>query len=261
MSALAIPANTFALKVLTVKHYTERLFHFEVERPQGFRFRTGEFVMITLPGAKPVWRAYSLASPAWSETVEFFSIKVPDGPLTGQLQKMQVGDTIWMRSKPTGTLVIDRLVSGKRLYFLSTGTGIAPFAGLIRDPDVYEKFEHVVLVHTTREVAELAYGHALVSEVLSHEFLGEMARGRLHHYATTTRESSERMGRVTDLISSGEFPQALGFPALSPAEDRVMVCGSMAMVKELGAMLEERGFEEGSASRVGTYVYERAFVG
>ena len=165
MATFDVPKNTFSLLVTQIKHYTDRLFQFRVERPQEFRFRSGEFVMIGLPGEKPVWRAYSIASPSWEEHIDFFSIKVADGPLTSELQKIEPGDHIWMRKKPVGTLVHDALVPGKRLYLLSTGTGIAPFASIIRDPETYEKFEQVVLMHTTRQVAEGDYGYALVDEI------------------------------------------------------------------------------------------------
>ncbi|MEM8796591.1 MAG: ferredoxin--NADP reductase [Pseudomonadota bacterium] len=256
-----VPKNVYDLPVLQVKHYTDRLFSFRVVRPQGFRFRSGEFVMIGLPGEKPVWRAYSIASPSWEEHIEFFSIKVQGGPLTTHLQKIQPGDSIWMRTKSTGTLVLDALRPGKRLYLLSTGTGIAPFASVIRDPETYEKFEKVILVHTTREAAELQYGYDLVSEIEDNELLSEMIDGKLVHYATTTQEGSEHMGRSTDLIRSGKLFEDLGVESLNPETDRVMICGSMGMLKELAEISEEAGLDEGANNKPGAYVIEKAFVG
>ena len=231
-----IPDNVFAETVTDVQHYTDRLFRFRTTRPASFRFRSGEFVMIGLPNAeRPVFRAYSVASPAWDDELEFFSIKVPGGPLTEYLQKVKIGDTILMRKKPTGTLVIDALLPGKRLYMLSTGTGVAPFASLIRDPDVYEKFEEVILVQTCREVAELTYARELVDAVTNHEFLGELAAGKLF--------------------------ADLGVPAFDPATDRAMICGSMAMIKDTKDRLESFGLVEGANNAPNTFVVERAFVG
>ena len=192
-SVFPIPANVFAETVTEVKHYTDRLFKFRITRPASFRFRSGEFVMIGLPNAeRPVFRAYSVASPSWDEEVEFYSIKVPDGPLTEHLQKIQPGDTVLMRKKPTGTLVNDALIPGKRLYMFSTGTGIAPFASLIRDPETYDKFEQVILTHTCREVAELKYGEELVDLCNNDPLVGEFAKGRLIHYTSITREDFPR---------------------------------------------------------------------
>ncbi len=257
-----IPDNVFAETVTDVQHYTDRLFRFRTTRPASFRFRSGEFVMIGLPNAeRPVFRAYSVASPAWDDELEFFSIKVPGGPLTEYLQKVKIGDTILMRKKPTGTLVIDALLPGKRLYMLSTGTGVAPFASLIRDPDVYEKFDEVILVQTCREVAELAYARDLVDEVTNHEFLGELAAGKLRLYDSATREPYPRQGRVTDLIDSGKLFADLGVPAFDPATDRAMICGSMAMIKDTKDRLESFGLVEGANNAPNTFVVERAFVG
>ncbi len=257
----AIPKGVHDLEVLTVKHYTDRLFSFRLKRPDGFRFRSGEFVMIGLPGIKPVWRAYSIASPNWEEHVEFFSIKVPDGPLTTELQKIQPGDSVWMRSKATGTLVHDALIPGKRLLLLSTGTGIAPFASIIRDPETYDKFEQVIMVHTTREKNELEYGYDLMEEIRESELLSELVGDKLIHYATTTREQSDRMGRITDLMRSGKFFEDIASGPLNAEGDRIMICGSMAMLKEIAEIAEEAGFEEGSNAKPGAYVIERAFVG
>ncbi|GMG84129.1 ferredoxin--NADP reductase [Paralimibaculum aggregatum] len=259
--AAPIPANVFAETVTAVEHYTDRLFRFRMTRPRSLRFRSGEFVMIGLPGAaKPVFRAYSIASPSWDEELEFYSIKVPGGPLTEHLQKIQPGDTVLMKKKPTGTLVTDALLPGKRLWMFSTGTGIAPFASLVRDPETYEKFDQVILTHTCREVAELRYGETLVAQTLEDPLVGELASGRLVHFATTTREASPRMGRITDLMRSGAAFEALGLPPISPETDRGMICGSMAMLKETRAILEEFGLAEGANNRPATFVVERAFV-
>lgn len=256
-----VPNGVHDLPVLSVKHYTDRLFSFRLQRPQGFRFRSGEFVMIGLPGEKPVWRAYSIASPSWEDHIEFFSIKVPDGPLTTELQKITPGDSVWMRKKSTGTLVLDALLPGKRLYLLSTGTGIAPFASIIRDPETYEKFEEIILVHTTREYAELGYGFDLMKEISDSEILSELVGDKLSHYPTTTQQPSTKMGRITNLMRSGEFFDDIGASALDPDVDRVMICGSMDMLKELSAMSEEAGLSEGSNAKPGAYVVEKAFVG
>ena len=258
----AIPAGVHAEMVVSVRHYTDRLFSFRITRPQSFRFRSGEFVMIGLPNAmKPVFRAYSIASPSWDEELEFFSIKVPDGPLTQHLQKIVPGDTVLMRPKPTGTLVLDALTPGKRLWMISTGTGIAPFASVMRDPETYEKFEQVILTHTCREVAELAYGEELAQNLVEDPLIGELAQGRFVHYATATREPYARMGRITDLIESGKLFADLGVPAFDPAVDRVMICGSMEMIRDVKALVEKAGLTEGSNAMPAQFVVERAFVG
>ncbi|WP_269932675.1 ferredoxin--NADP reductase [Aminobacter sp. HY435] len=257
-----IPANVYAETVVSVKHYTDRLFAFRVTRPQSLRFRSGEFVMIGLPNAeKPVYRAYSVASPSWDDELEFFSIKVPDGPLTSELQKIEPGDTILIRQKATGTLVLDALTPGKRLFMISTGTGVAPFASLLRDPDTYERYEHVFLTHTCRDVAELVYGKELVANLESDPLIGELTHGRVTLYNSTTREESERMGRITALISSGKFYSDLGIDKLDPETDRIMICGSMHMLKDVKELAESLGFVEGSLHEPGTFVVERAFVG
>jgi ferredoxin--NADP+ reductase len=254
--------------VTEVKHYTDRLFSFRLTRPQSLRFRSGEFVMIGLMGepvgdkpARPILRAYSIASPSWDEELEFYSIKVPDGPLTSKLQKIQVGDQVILKTKPVGTLVVDALLPGKRLYMLATGTGIAPFASLIRDPEVYEKFDQVILTHTCRENAELTYGKELVDNLRNDPLIGEMVEGKLVYYPTTTREESNNMGRVTDKIRSGEIFTDLGVPAFNPEEDRVMICGSMGLNIEIKELLETAGMEEGANSKPGHFVVEKAFVG
>ena len=257
-----IPAGVHAEKVISVTHYTDFLFSFRITRPQSFRFRSGEFVMIGLPNAeKPVFRAYSIASPSWDEELEFFSIKVADGPLTQHLQKIQPGDTVLMRQKSTGTLVLDALTPGRRLWMLSTGTGIAPFASLMRDPETYEKFEDVILTHTTREVAELKYGLELAHGLVNDPLIGEMAQGRFRHYATTTRETYPQMGRITTLIESGKLFADLDVPPFDPAVDRVMICGSMEMIRDVKALVETFGLTEGANNKPAEFVVERAFVG
>ncbi|MDE2446020.1 MAG: ferredoxin--NADP reductase [Alphaproteobacteria bacterium] len=255
-------SNFYSERVLEVQHYTDRLFRFRVTRPQALRFRSGEFVMLGLPDeAKPVMRAYSIASPAWDESLEFFSIKVPGGPLTERLQKIQVGDEVLLRQKTTGTLVNDALLPGKRLFMLSTGTGIAPFVSLMRDPETYEKFEQVIVTHTCRTIGELKYGFDSVAAAHSDPLVGEQAGLRLKHFASTTREASAHIGRITTLIATGEFFTALSIPAFNPEHDRIMMCGSMGMIKDVKDMLEPLGFREGSNAAPGNFVVERAFVG
>jgi ferredoxin--NADP+ reductase len=260
--AAATPSGAFSLDVLAVTHYTDRVFSFRTTRPASFRFRSGEFVMIGLVvDGKPLYRAYSIASPSWDEALEFFSIKVPEGPLTSRLQKIRLGDSILMRRKATGTLVNDALLPGKRLYMFSTGTGIAPFASLIREPETYEKFEQVILTHTCREAGELAYGVELVDGLRRDELLSELFDpASLVHYTTATRDAHPRQGRITDLIRSGRFFEDLGLPPLDPADDRAMICGSMAMLQDTKALLESAGLSEGANSRPGEFVIERAFV-
>ena len=248
--------------VLSVRHWDDRLFSFRVSRPASFRFRSGEFVMIGLPGdnRKPILRAYSIASPFWDEELEFYSIKVPDGPLTSKLQKIQPGDEVIVRTKPTGTLVLDALLPGKRLWMISTGTGVAPFASLMREPETYEKYEQVILTQTCRLNSELEYGADLERRLMDDPLVGEDAQKKFVRYATTTREPSEKMGRITDLIESGKLFEDLGVPQLDPEVDRVMICGSMGLNRDIKAILEARGFTEGANSRPGEYVVERAFV-
>lgn len=251
-------------KVLSVQHWTDSLFSFTLERPDSFRFRSGEFIMLGLEGengAKPIMRAYSIASPSWDEVLEFYSIKVPDGPLTSRLQKIQVGDAVLLGKKPVGTLVLDALTPSKYLYMLATGTGIAPFASLIREPETYEKFEKVILCHTCRNVAELEYGKQLVHNTLSHEFLGELAQGKLIYYDSVTREDYHRKGRITDHLNSGQIFEELGFERLNPATDRVMICGSTAMTLDCKNLCIAHGMTEGANSAPAEFVIERAFVG
>ncbi len=251
------------LKVLETQHYTDRLFRFRVERPKSLRFRSGEFVMIGLPkkDGKPLLRAYSIASPSWDDQLEFYSIKVPDGPLTSRLQKIKGGDEIVMGKKPVGTLVLDALRPGKRLWLISTGTGVAPFASLIRDPEVYEQFDEVVLTHTCRQVAELDYSQSLVAQTRNHDLLGDLAAGKLRYFASTTQEPSAQMGRVTDLIKSRVLFETLDLPGWCPNTDRLMICGSLDMCKDVAALAEVAGLREGANSNPGDFVMEKAFVG
>ena len=252
-----------AQTVTSVRHWTDRLFSFRVTRPAALRFRSGEFVMIGLLGdtGKPLLRAYSIASPNWDAELEFYSIKVPDGPLTSRLQHIQPGDQIILRPKPVGTLVLDALLPGKRLWFLATGTGVAPFASLIRDPETYERYDEVILMHTTRDLAELDYGRQLVASLQDDPLIGEMVAGKLRYYPTTTREASLRMGRITDNLTSGKVFADLNLPTLDPTCDRAMVCGSLAFNADVKAVLEGFGLREGANSDPLEYVVEKAFVG
>jgi ferredoxin/flavodoxin---NADP+ reductase len=251
--------------VLWVKHWTDAYFSFAVTRPSSFRFRSGEFVMIGLPGddGRPILRAYSIASPAWADELEFFSIKAPGGRLTSRLQLIQPGDNLLLAKKPTGTLVLDALKPGKRLFLLATGTGLAPWLSIARDPDVYERFDTVVVAHCVRKVEDLAYRSLFESTLKNDEIFGEYAREKLLYYPTVTREKFIHQGRLTDQIESGALFRALGLEttAFNPREDRVMLCGSMAMIKDVAAILEAKGLHEGSNADPGDFVQERAFVG
>ncbi|MEY3287535.1 MAG: ferredoxin--NADP reductase [Rubrivivax sp.] len=248
-------------KVLSVHHWTDRLFSFTTTRDPALRFSNGHFTMIGLKvEGKPLLRAYSIVSANYEEHLEFLSIKVPDGPLTSRLQHIQVGDTIIVGKKPTGTLLCDYLLPGKRLYMLATGTGLAPFMSIVRDPETYERYEQVILVHGVREVDELAYHELLAKQLPEHEFLGELVTGKLKYYPTVTREAFVNQGRITELMESGKLFQDLQLPPLNPAEDRVMICGSPAMLKDLKRLLEARGFAEGNTTRPGDFVIERAFA-
>ncbi len=248
-------------RVLSVKHWTERLFSFTTTRDTALRFINGHFTMIGLRvNDKPLLRAYSIASPNYEDHLEFLSIKVEEGPLTSRLQHIQVGDTIVVGRKPTGTLVVDYLRPGKRLYLLSTGTGLAPFMSIARDPETYEKFEQVILVHGVRTVDELAYHDLILDHLPNHEFLGDMIASQLLYYPTVTREDFRNVGRIPALIESGKLFSDLGIPPLDPAVDRAMICGSPGMLKELKHLLESRGFTEGNTSTPGDFVIERAFA-
>lgn len=248
-------------RVLTVRHWTDKLFSFTTTRDASLRFSNGHFTMIGLMvNDKPLLRAYSIASANYEDHLEFFSIKVPDGPLTSRLQHIKPGDSVIVGRKPTGTLLIDYLLPGKRLYLLGTGTGLAPYLSIVRDPQTYEKFEEVIVVHGVREVAELAYRDFFTHELPNDEFIGEMVREQLRYYPTVTREPFEHQGRITDLIESGKLFDDLGVAPLDPAIDRAMICGSPSMLRELRAMFEQRKFNEGNTTTPGDFVIERAFA-
>ena len=271
-AALKAPTLPDAQTVTQVKHWTDRLFSFRVSRPASMRFRSGEFVMIGLMGdvnpktgkQKPLLRAYSIASPAWDDELEFYSIKVQDGPLTSRLQHIQPGDEIILRPKPVGTLVHDALLPGKRLWLFATGTGFAPFASLLREPQTYEDYDEIIVTHTCREVGELAYGADLIDSIRQDEMLAELMgegfHNKLRHYPTTTREESPKMGRITDLMRSGEVYSDLGVTPLAPEKDRAMVCGNMAFNLDIKELLEGYGLEEGANSKPAQYVVEKAFL-
>ncbi|MBP2151661.1 ferredoxin--NADP reductase [Xanthobacter flavus] len=247
--------------VTSVHHWTDNLFSFTCTRDPGLRFLNGQFTMIgLLVDGKPLLRAYSMASANYEEELQFFSIKVQNGPLTSRLQHLKVGDKILVGRKPTGTLVQDSLLPGKRLYLLSTGTGLAPFLSVVKDPDAYDRFEKVILIHGTRTVAELAYDEYLTKTLPDDEILGEEVREKLVYYPTVTREPFRNQGRISDLITSGKLFTDLGLPVISPEEDRLMLCGSPQMLKDVVEILELRGFSEGSQSAPGQYVIEKAFV-
>jgi ferredoxin--NADP+ reductase len=248
-------------KILDVHHWTDRLFTFKTTRDPSLRFSNGHFTMIGLRvNDKPLLRAYSIVSANYEDHLEFLSIKVPDGPLTSRLQHVQAGDMIIVGRKPTGTLLIDYLLPGKRLFLLSTGTGLAPFMSIVRDPETYEKFEQIVLVHGVRQKDELAYHDLLVEHLPAHELIGDMVKSQLRYYPTVTREAYKNMGPVTELIDTGKIFEDLQMPGLNPKEDRIMICGSPGMLKDLKHMLESRGFNEGNTSRPGDFVIERAFA-
>nr|WP_298376696.1 ferredoxin--NADP reductase [uncultured Halomonas sp.] len=255
--------SKFALEdVLSVHHWNDSLFSFRTTRERSLRFKNGQFVMIGLEvQGKPLMRAYSIASPNYEDHLEFFSIKVQDGPLTSRLQHLKVGDQIMVSRKPTGTLVTDDLLPGRNLYMLSTGTGLAPFLSLIQDPEVYERFEKVVLVHGVRHVNELAYADFISETLPAHEYLGDEIRDKLIYYPTVTREAFHTMGRLTHHIESGKLFEDTGIPALDPRQDRAMICGSPAMLVDTSALLDSLGFKiSPRMGEPGDYVIERAFV-
>ncbi len=260
-----LPENPAFLtaKVLWVKHWNEHLFSFAIERPASFRFRSGEFVMIGLAGdKKPLVRAYSIASPHYAEELEFLSIKVQDGPLTSRLQLIQPGDELYMGKKPTGTLVLDALLPGKRLFMLSTGTGLAPFLSLMRDPDVYSAYDKVAIAHSVRRVSDLAYHDELTGKLAEDPLVSDEAAAQFHYIPTVTREAFRNTKRLGALIEDGTlFDGMEGAAALDPETDRVMLCGSTEMIRDFAKLLEEKGFVEGSNANPGTFVIERAFVG
>ncbi len=249
-------------RVLSVRHWNDDYFSFTTTRDDGLRFENGQFVMIGLPvDGRPLMRAYSIASANWEEELEFFSIKVPNGPLTSRLQHLQPGDDLLVSRKPTGTLLISDLHPGRNLFLLATGTGLAPFLGIVKDPETWERFEHVVLTHGVRGVGDLCYRDYIVNELPRHEFLGDIIGRRLHYYPAVSREPFVHSGRLTTLLESGRMHADLGLPALDPAQDRAMICGSPQMLADFRAILDARGFQ--AAPRIGSlghYVFERAFV-
>ncbi len=270
--AVKVPAQPDSQTVTEVTHWTDRLFSFRMTRPASMRFRSGEFVMIGLMGdadpktgkQKPLLRAYSIASPSWDDELEFYSIKVQDGPLTSRLQHIQPGDKIILRPKPVGTLVHDALLPGKRIWLFATGTGFAPFASLLRDPQTYEDYDEVIITHTCREAGELTYGAKLIDDIrndeMMQELIGEDNLKKLRYYPTTTREESPQMGRITDLMRSGKVYADLGVEPINPDNDRAMVCGNLAFNIDIKDLLEGYGLEEGANSNPKHYVVEKAFL-
>lgn len=248
-------------RVTSIRHWNDTLFSFRTSRDAAFRFKNGHFIMMGLPQeGKPLMRAYSIASANHENELEFFSIKVPDGALTSQLKNVVVGDKILLSKKPTGTLLQENLLPGRNLYLLSTGTGLAPFMSIIKDPEIYENFDRVILTHGVRHVSELAYSEAITKELPTDEFLGEEIKKKLIYYPTVTREQYKNQGRLTDLMKSGKLFSDIGLPDFDVESDRFMICGSPAMLKDCCQMLDDRGFKESRQGRVGHYVIERAFV-
>ncbi len=255
------PPGFFAEEVTSVHHWTDRLFSFTCTRDPTLRFTSGQFAMIGLVvGGKPLVRAYSMVSPAWEEHLEFLSIKVPDGPLTSRLQHIRVGEKVLIGRKPVGTLILDNLLPGRNLWFLATGTGLAPFMSLMRDPEAYAKYDRVIVAHTVREAKELAYRDYITQELPDHELLGEDVRAKLTYLPAVTRESFPVMGRITTRLESGAAEREAGVAPLDPAHDRVMICGSEAMNADCKALMEARGFVEGTNNAPGSFVVEKAFV-
>lgn len=254
-------SNLIRETVTSVHHWNDTLFSFTTTRNQGLRFKNGHFTMIGLEiEDKPLLRAYSIASANYEEEMEFFSIKVPDGPLTQHLQKLSVGDEILVGTKPVGTLIADHLLPGKNLYLLSTGTGLAPFMSIIKDYEIYEQFDNVILTHGVRYTSELAYQERIQNELPNNEYFGDTVRDKLIYYPTVTRESFRNQGRLTDLITSGKLFEDIGLPAPDPEHDRFMLCGSPAMLSDLTDILDQMGFREARGGKAGHYVIERAFV-
>ncbi|WP_261844449.1 ferredoxin--NADP reductase [Aliamphritea ceti] len=254
-------ANIATEEVLSVHHWNDTLFSFTTSRDPGFRFKNGHFVMIGLEHeGRPLMRAYSIASANHEDRLEFFSIKVQDGPLTSKLQNINVGDQILVSRKPTGTLINDNLLPGKRLYLISTGTGLAPFMSIIKDPEIYDAYDQVILTHGVRYLSELAYTDVIENELPQDEFLGEMVSEKLRYYPTVTREKFRNNGRLTDLMVVGKLTKDLGLPDLDPEHDRFMLCGSPSMLKDTCKILESMGFHEARQGEQGHYVIERAFV-
>jgi|TARA_R100000005_G_scaffold96695_1_gene86236 ferredoxin--NADP+ reductase len=248
-------------RVTDVHHWTDRLFSFKTTRNAGFRFENGHFTMIGLEReGRPLLRAYSMASANYEDQLEFFSIKVADGPLTSHLQNIRVGDELLVNSKATGTLVLDNLLPGRNLYLLGTGTGLAPFLSIIKDPAIYERFDRVILAHGCRSASELAYQDTITRDLPEHEYLGEEIRSKLTYYPTVTREPYRNTGRLTDLLSNGKLPADVGLQDIDPENDRFMLCGSPSMLKDMGILLNARGFHESRHGKAAHYVIERAFV-
>lgn len=248
-------------QVTSVHHWNDTLFSFKTSRNDSFRFHNGHFTMIGIEvEGRPLLRAYSIASANYEDELEFFSIKVPDGPLTSRLQKIQVGDELLLSRKPTGTLIADHLLPGKRLYLLATGTGLAPFLSIIKDPEIYERYDKVILTHGVRYVSELAYRQMILEELPRNEYFGNLVRDKLIYYPTVTREAFPNQGRLTDLMESGKLFDDIGLPGFDTENDRFMICGSPSMLKDTCEILKRRGFEESRNGIVGSYVIERAFV-
>ncbi|MEN9464429.1 MAG: hypothetical protein RL217_610 [Pseudomonadota bacterium] len=254
-------SNLIHETVTSVHHWNDTLFSFTTTRSQALRFKNGFFTMIGLEIAgKPLMRAYSIASANYEEEMEFFSIKVQDGPLTSHLQNLKVGDKLLVGAKPVGTLITDNLLPGKNLYLLSTGTGLAPFMSIIKDLEVYEQFDKVILTHGVRWVSELAYQDRIQNELPNSEFFGDIVRDKLIYYPTVTREPFRNQGRLTTLLGNGKLAQDIGLPPLNVETDRFMLCGSPAMLADLTQLLDSLGFKESRAGEIGHYVIERAFV-
>ena len=249
-------------RVLSVNHWSDQLFSFRTTRDPSFRFESGHFVMLGIDlGGKPLMRAYSIASPNHAEELEFLSIKVPGGPLTSRLQHIEPGQELFVSSKPVGTLVVRDVRPGRTLFLLATGTGLAPFMSIIQDPETYEKFDRVVLAHGVRTTAELAYADFITNELPRDPYLGEEITAKLLYYPTVTREAFRNSGRLTNLLASGKLTADLGLPPLDPALDRAMICGSAAMLRDMSALLDERGFAASpGVGEPGDYVIERAFA-
>lgn len=254
-------SNFHTERVISVRHWTDRLFSFRTTRNPSLRFRSGQFVMMGLPGeGKPLLRAYSLASSPYEDGLEFFSIKVPNGPLTSRLQHLHEGDEVLVGRKPTGTLLVENLRPGRNLFLLGTGTGLAPYLSLVKDPETYERFERVILVHGVRFVKDLAYSEYLTDDLPGDELIGELASAQLTYYPTVTREPAAHNGRISTLLDSGKLHEDLGLPGFDAAADRFMLCGSEAMIADLKAIFVARGLSEGNTGEPGDYVIEKAFV-
>lgn len=256
------PSPFVAETILSVRHWTDSYFSFTCSRDDGFRFENGQFVMIGLEvDGRPLMRAYSIASPNWDEHLEFFSIKVPDGPLTSRLQHVKAGDTLLLSRKPTGTLLISDVHPGGNLYLFATGTGLAPFLSIVRDPATYERFDAVILTHGVREAGDLAYRDYIERELPRHEYLGETIRAKLRYYPAVSREAFRHQGRLTELLDSGRMQRDLGLPEFSPERDRAMICGSPQMLADFRRLLDARGLvASAKIGQAGHYVFERAFV-